>query len=235
VVSRGAPRSLSIFFPAYNDAPSIGRLVERADRAARRLADDYEIIVVDDGSSDDTQAVLEALAASLPRLRVIRHATNRGYGGALRSGFQAARHDAVFYTDGDGQYDPGELESLWQALGQGADFAQGFKRRRSDSLHRVAIGALYRSAVRVLFGLRVRDVDCDFRLIRREVLQRIALSARSGAICVELVRKAQDTGACFVEVPVHHYPRLHGRSHAFRPAQVAHMLRELWRLWRELT
>lgn len=229
-----SPRSLSIFFPAYNDARSIGPLVATADRTARELTDDYEIIVVDDGSSDDTPAVLRALCQEYPLLRVVTHSVNRGYGGALRSGFRAAMKDAIFYTDGDGQYDPGQLRELWSALQGGADVAQGYKVERQDPLRRVVIGEIYKAAVKRLFALRVRDVDCDFRLIRRDVFEKVELCADSGAICVELVKKTQDAGFSFVEVPVQHYPRQHGTSWAFRPAQILHMLRELAVLWRDL-
>jgi glycosyltransferase involved in cell wall biosynthesis len=227
-------RSLSIFFPAYNDASSIAALVQSADRAARRLTDDYEIIVIDDGSSDDTPGVLRQLTDEFPRLRVVTHAVNQGYGGALRSGFRAANRDVVFYTDGDGQYDPTELSELWRALSPDVDVAQGYKIARSDPVHRIVIGRLYARTVGFLFGLPIRDVDCDFRLIRREILAELDLKAHSGAICVELVSKAARAGGRFVEVPVHHYPRKHGRSFAFRPLPILVMLKELARLWREV-
>ncbi|MFO0566303.1 MAG: glycosyltransferase family 2 protein [Polyangiaceae bacterium] len=226
--------SLSVFFPAYNDRDSIGALVEAADRTARELTPDYEIIVVDDGSSDGTAQVLEELTRRYDRLRVLTHPQNRGYGGALRSGFGACQNELVFYTDGDGQYDPSELRRLWGALTEGVDVVQGYKARRSDPLSRVVTGALYEAVVRRVFRLVVRDVDCDFRLIRRSVLDRVGLASDSGAICVEFVRKAQDAGARFVEVPVRHYPRQHGRSQAFRPRQILHMLRDLAALRREL-
>jgi glycosyltransferase involved in cell wall biosynthesis len=229
-----APKSLSIFFPAYNDARSIAALVAQADRAARRLTEDYEIIVVNDGSSDDTAAVLEGLKTEFARLRVVDHAVNRGYGGALRSGFATATKEAIFYTDGDGQYDPAEMESLWQAVAGGADFAQGYKIARHDPSYRIVVGRLYRTTVRTLFKLRVRDVDCDFRLMRREVLDRIGLRTDSGAICVELVKRAQEAGFRFAELPVHHYPRQHGRSEFFRVRPIARLLIDLARLFREL-
>lgn len=227
-------RSLSIFFPAYNDAESIASLVQSADRTAHLLTDDYEIIVIDDGSSDDTPRVLRRLTEEFPRLRVVTHGANQGYGGALRSGFLAANRELVFYTDGDGQYDPGELTELWRALSPDVDVAQGYKIARSDPLHRVVIGRIYARTVGFLFRLPIRDVDCDFRLIRKEVLGKLVLSASSGAICVELVSKAARAGGRFVEVPVHHYPRRHGRSFAFRPRQIVAMLQELTRLWREV-
>jgi glycosyltransferase involved in cell wall biosynthesis len=224
--------SISAFFPAYNDAGSIGDLVRTVDVVLREVTDDYEIIVVNDGSRDATGEVLAGLQAEIPQLRVVTHEVNSGYGGALQSGFRAATKELVFYTDGDGQYDPTELAVLARALeSSGADVAQGYKMARRDPMHRVVIGRMYHRVVRAAFGLCVRDVDCDFRLIRRSALDGIELESKSGAICVELVRKVQDGGARFVEVPVHHYPRMHGQSAAFRPRQVAAMLRDLGRLW----
>lgn len=231
--TRGPQRlsSLSVFFPAYNDAATIAGLIDKADRAARQVSDDYEIIIVNDGSRDDTAAVLERLRETQPCLRVVTHQRNRGYGGALRSGFAAARHEWLFYTDGDGQYDPGELSRLVDSLAPGVDVVNGFKRRRGDSWVRIGLGAIYNTMVRALFGLRIRDVDCDFRLIRRQALDRLTLVSDSGAICVELVRKLQDLGARFAEAPVSHYHRRHGRSQFFTVPRVARTASQLVRLW----
>jgi glycosyltransferase involved in cell wall biosynthesis len=225
--------SLSVIFPAFNDAPTIAGLVEVADHTARGLTDDYEIIVVNDASSDATQEVLEDAVLRQPRLRIVQHFTNRGYGGAVRSGFAAATKDLVFYTDGDAQYDPRELELLWPRMHEETHLVQGYKLARHDPLHRIVIGRAYRRMVRIAFGLRVRDVDCDFRLIRRSLLQSLDLRRDSGAFCVELIRKAQDAGFQIVEVPVHHHPRLHGRSQFFRLPHITRTLVDLADLWRE--
>ncbi|HZU75860.1 MAG TPA: glycosyltransferase family 2 protein, partial [Dehalococcoidia bacterium] len=190
--------------------------------------------VVDDGSSDDSVAVLHAMAPRAPFLRIVRHPHNRGYGAALRSGFEAATRDFVFYTDGDGQYDPEELPVLVQAMRDGIGLVNGYKIRRSDPFHRVIIGRTYQFVARRLFGITLRDVDCDFRLIRSEMLRRIPLTFESGAIGVELVRRLQDAGCRMVEVPVHHYPRLHGRSEFFRVSHVLNLLTDLWHLWWQL-
>ncbi|HYM09111.1 MAG TPA: glycosyltransferase family 2 protein [Bryobacterales bacterium] len=220
--------SLSVFFPAYNDAPSLPGLVERAFAVAGRLAEDFEVIVVNDGSRDETDRVLAELAARFgPRLRVVRHAANLGYGAAVRSGFHAAAKNYVFYTDGDGQYDVGELPLLAEALGPGVGLVNGYKISRSDVFYRVLIGKAYLWTVRRLFHLAVRDVDCDFRLVKRSLLNAGALESTSGTICVELVRKLQDTGCGVVEVPVHHLPRLHGRSQFFRPLN---LIQSVWQL-----
>lgn len=225
--------SLSVFFPAYNDGGTIGSMVLSALTTLPLLTDDFEVIVVNDGSSDYTAAIVDELARQYPRVRVIHHAANKGYGGALRSGFAAATKEWVFYTDGDAQYDPRELLALAAARGPDTDVVNGYKIARRDPLHRVLIGAIFRRAARVLYGLRIRDVNCDFRLIRRSLVEQVALHADSGAICVEMVRKLQDAGAEFAEAPVHHYPRVYGRSQIFGLRRMMRILWELARLWRK--
>jgi glycosyltransferase involved in cell wall biosynthesis len=224
-------KSITGFFPAYNDAGSIRELVRSADAVLRELTDDYELLVVDDGSQDETAAILRALEVEVPRLRVISHPENRGYGGALRSGFSGATKELVFYTDGDGQYDPAELRQLFAALSDSVDVVQGFKRTRQDPLHRVIIGRVYRRLVKLAFGLGVRDVDCDFRLIRRRVFEQVRLEFDSGVICVELVKKIEQAGFTIAEVPVSHYPRQHGQSQFFRFDRIYQTGRDLLRLW----
>jgi glycosyltransferase involved in cell wall biosynthesis len=226
--------SVSAFFPCYNDAGSIVSMVEKAANALHGVTDAFEVIVVDDGSSDDSVAVLEAAGQRAPYLRIVRHKHNRGYGAALRSGFEAATREFVFYTDGDGQYDPEELPALVQAWHEGIGLVNGFKIRRADPFHRIVIGRTYQLIARTLFGIPLKDVDCDFRLIRTEDLHRIPLTFESGAIGVELVRRLKDAGCRMVEVPVHHYPRLHGRSEFFRMRNVVNLLSDLWRLWWQL-
>ncbi len=223
--------SLSVFFPAYNDAPSLPALIERTFAVLREHATDYEVIVVNDGSYDKTGAVLQRLAKQFaPHMRVITHAENRGYGGALRSGFAAATKELVFYTDGDGQYDVGELPKLLALMDAETGLVNGYKLERSDPWHRICIGNLYNAFARFIFGIQLRDIDCDFRLIRRSLLEEIHLTSTSGTICVELVRKLEL--ACkVVEIGVHHYPRLHGRSQFFRLRSLAVTLSQLIRLW----
>ncbi|HZU06957.1 MAG TPA: glycosyltransferase family 2 protein [Chloroflexota bacterium] len=226
--------SISAFFPAYNDAGTIASMVVMADRTLRQLTDDYEIIVVNDGSPDHTGEVLEELAARYPRLRVITHPRNRGYGGALRSGFAHATKELVFYTDGDAQYDPRELALLLPALTPDVDLVNGYKIQRHDPLHRIIIGRIYHHLVRVLFRLRLRDVDCDFRLMRRRIFEQIDLQEDSGVICVELMTKVQQAGFRIAEVPVHHYHRAYGKSQFFNFRRIARVGRDLVRLWWQL-
>ena len=228
------PASLSVFFPAFNDAQTIGALVSEALALLPTLVADYEIIVVNDGSSDETAALLDRLARTHERVRAVHHARNLGYGAALRSGFASARKELIFYTDGDGQYDVRELARLYPLLTVGVDVVNGFKIKRADSSRRKVIGGLYNRLARLLFRLPIRDVDCDFRLLRREALAAVTLTSSSGAICVELVRKLHVAGCRFVEVPVHHYPRAHGRSQFFTPRRVARTARDFCALWLRL-
>jgi glycosyltransferase involved in cell wall biosynthesis len=224
---------LSVMFPAYNDAETIGKLVDYSAELLPRVADDYQIVVVNDGSPDHTAQVLAERAARYPFLTVVNHLQNQGYGAALRSGFAAATKDLVFYTDGDGQYDPTEVVALLPHI-EGCGMVNGCKMKRGDNLTRVVVGRLYHWTSKILFGLVVRDVDCDFRLIRRDVLASLPLTSRAGSICVELVRRVQESGSVIHEVPVHHYERVSGRSQFFRFKRVLSSLIMLLRLWRQI-
>jgi glycosyltransferase involved in cell wall biosynthesis len=226
--------TISVFFPCYNDAQTIGALVEEADAVLRDLAADHEIIVVNDGSRDESANVLAELQARMDRLRVITHDVNRGYGGALRSGFAAATKELIFYTDGDGQYDVGELRILLMLLSDDVDFVNGMKMTRQDPAYRVFFGNLHKFVTRWMLWLPIIDVDCDYRLVRKSVIDRIVLTADSGSICAELVKKAERAGARFREVSVHHYPRRHGASQFFRVGRIAKTYSDLARLWLQL-
>ena len=207
--------SISIFFPAFNDEQTIGELVQNALAILPRFTDDYEVLVINDGSTDGTASLLDNLSKQDPHVRPVHHEANRGYGGALQSGFANATKEFVFYTDGDGQYDVRELELLLPLMKPGIDVVNGYKSKRADSLHRVIIGKIYNRTARLLFRLPIRDVDCDFRLIRREAIQHIGEISTSGAACLEMIRKLKANGAVFAEVEVNHYPRLYGHSEFF--------------------
>lgn len=226
--------SLSVFFPCYNDANTIGQLVLDADEVLRNLTDDYQILVVNDGSSDNSADVLRDIQGRIRQLEVVTHPRNRGYGGALRSGFGAATRDLVFYTDGDGQYDVKELPLLIMLMTDDVDFVNGIKMTRQDPAYRVFAGNLHKFVTRWAFWLPVIDVDCDFRLIRKRILDRVTLSSNSGSICPELVKKAERAGATFREVSVHHYARKSGGSEFFRPARILQTYFDLASLWIKL-
>jgi len=227
--------SLSVFFPAYNDAPSIAALVDKACEVLRARTADFEVIVVNDGSFDQTAQVLANLQQRHgSAFRVITHPENRGYGAALRSGFAAARKDFVFYTDGDGQYDVGELPKLLDRMAPDVGLVNGYKLERSDPWRRIVIGSIYNRFARLIFRIGLRDIDCDFRLIRRALLDDMRLTSTSGTICVELVRKLELSSYRVVEVGVHHYPRRHGSSQFFRFRSLMTTLYQLLELYLRL-
>jgi glycosyltransferase involved in cell wall biosynthesis len=225
---------LSIFFPAYNDAGTIASLVISARQTAQMLTSDFEIIVVNDGSADATPEIADELARTYPEVRVIHHPRNRGYGGALRSGFEAAQKELIFYTDGDAQYDPEELKALWPRMSDAVDLVNGYKISRSDPLHRIVIGRIYHHTVKLLFGLKVRDVDCDFRLLRKRIFTHVRLERNSGVICLELMKKITDAGFRIAEVPVHHYHRTYGRSQFFNFRRLFRTAIDVAQLWVQL-
>ena len=226
--------SLSIFFPCYNDAGTIPTMVIRATQTARQVTDDFEIIVLDDGSHDDSVQVLQEVQCAIPQLRVIEHDQPSGYGGNVRAGIAASTKEWVFYTDGDAQYDVRELGLLVEALQPGIDVVNGWKIKRKDPLHRIIIGLAYQYFVKLMFGLQIRDVDCDFRLMRRSIFDTVELESVTGTITFEMVKKIQDAGYQFAEVPVNHYYRQYGTSQFFNFARVARTLMALagwwWRL-----
>jgi glycosyltransferase involved in cell wall biosynthesis len=222
---------ISVFFPAYNDGGTIASMVLEALDTCARVTTDYEVIVIDDASTDYTPELLDSLAANYEHMRVIHHEKNRGYGGALQSGFAAATKELVFYTDGDAQYDPRELVVLLARMTPKVDIVQGYKIERHDPVFRIVIGKLYHWTVKGLFGLHVRDTDCDFRLIRKSALDRITLESTSGTICLELMKKLQNSGARFAQVPVHHYHRVYGRSQFFNFPRLWRTGTQLLQLW----
>ncbi len=231
---KGTRLSISVFFPAYNDAGTIASMVLAALHTCSTLTDDYEVIVINDGSTDYTGEVLADMASNYERVKVITHPKNRGYGGALKTGFKTASKELVFYTDGDAQYDAHELALLVAALRPEVDIVQGYKIARQDPIFRVIIGRTYHWIVRLAFGLHLRDTDCDFRLIRKSALNRFDLKSNTGTMPLELVKRLQESGAVFAEVPVHHYHRAYGRSQFFNFKRLWATGINLLKLWIEL-
>jgi glycosyltransferase involved in cell wall biosynthesis len=227
-------KSISAFYPAYNDGGTIASMVLSALLTLRELTDDYEVIVVNDGSSDYTPEILNELATVYDHVRIVHHEKNQGYGGALRSGFANATKELIFYTDGDAQYDARELKLLYSALVEGVDMVNGYKISRSDPWYRAVIGRTYHWIAKLAFGLKLRDVDCDFRLMRREIFDKVHLESNSGVICVEMMKKIQDAGFVIAEVPVHHYHRVYGRSQFFNFSRTFRVGLDLMRLWVKL-
>ena len=227
----GSRNGISAFFPAYNDGGTIASMVLSAILVLEKLTDDYEVIVVNDGSHDYTGEILDELERRYDRVRIVHHEKNKGYGGALRTGFSEASKEFVFYTDGDAQYDVRDLPALWEQMSDSVDMVQGYKIGRSDPLHRVIIGRIYHGMTNLAFGIHLKDVDCDFRLIRRSIFDKVHLESDSGVICVEMMTKIRHAGFRITEVPVHHYHRAYGQSQFFNFRRIFRVGRDLLKLW----
>ncbi len=224
---------LSIVLPAYNEEPNVAAVVQQALDCLPRLADEYEVIVVDDGSSDGTSKAVEPLLAEHhPRVRVLRHERNQGYGAALRTGFSRASHDYVFYTDADRQFDIAELEYLLPLLRE-YDAVVGFRVYRYDSPTRLVASTVYNWIVRILFRVRVRDVDCSFKLFRREVIDKITIECNDFFVDTELVAKARKWNFRIVEKGVRHYARVAGET-SVRASDVPRTLRTIMLMWQRI-
>jgi glycosyltransferase involved in cell wall biosynthesis len=224
--------SLTIFYPCYNDGGTIATMIIRGMQAAAALTDDFEILVINDGSEDDSAQILDEMVRLYPgRVRVSHQERPSGYGGVLRKGFASAGKDWIFYTDGDAQYDPRELTLLADQLQADTDMVNGYKIKRRDPLIRVWIGLAYQYFVKLAFGLVIRDVDCDFRLLKRSIFDRVKLLSKSGTITFEMVKKIQDAGFKIREAPVHHYYRQYGVSQFFNIPRVVRTLVDLIRWW----
>lgn len=221
-----AVRSLSIVLPCFNEAENVAGAVAAAVAAGARCAAEYEVIVVDDGSSDETTSIVAGLIALNRRVRLLVHISNNGYGDAVRSGITAASMDWVFLTDGDLQFDLRELEDFVARAGR-ADIVVGWRRQRQDPRHRRINAAAWNWLIRRMFALRVHDVDCAFKLMRRELVQGFGLTSSGAMISTELLVKARACGARLEEIGVRHLPRVAGRSSGARARVVLKAFREL--------
>jgi glycosyltransferase involved in cell wall biosynthesis len=229
-------RALSYFFPAHNEEANLRGLVEEALATLPALADEFEIIIVDDGSKDATPALADELAAAHPQVRAVHHPTNLGYGAALRSGFAAARFDHLAFTDGDRQFKVADLGRLIDRLAAGrADAVVGFRIQRADPLVRTVYARLYRLANRIFFGLKVRDVDCACKLFTRASLEGVSVESGGAFFSAELLIKLGARGRQLDEVGVPHYPRTAGSPTGAKPQVVFRAVRDFWalrfRLW----
>ncbi len=221
--------SISVFFPCYNEQDNVRRVAEQAIRVLEGLGADYEVIIVDDGSVDATGRIADEIAAGNDRVRVIRHERNRGYGAALQSGFRAARKELVFYTDGDGQFDIGEMPALLPLMAD-YDIVSCYRIDRRDNLVRKINGWLWTKVTGLVFSMKVRDVDCAFKLYRRSLFDRITMESTGALIDTEILARAVRKGYTITQKGVHHYPRTAGRQTGASLRVVLRAFRELWRL-----
>jgi len=226
-------KNLSIFFPAYNEEDNITRTVENALSEVPLFAENFEIIIINDGSSDRTAEVAEKLSEKYENVRTVTHEENRGYGGALKTGLKEAQYEYIFFTDGDGQFNITEIEKLLP-LAQKCDIAAGYRIKRNDPFYRIINAKAYNLLVRILFGLKMRDIDCAFKIIRKEVIDSIPLKSESQFISAELLIKAKKKGFTIKQIGVNHFPRKHGSPTGNKPIVVIKSFGELFKLWNEL-
>jgi glycosyltransferase involved in cell wall biosynthesis len=225
---------LSVFIPAYNEEANVRSTAEGILRVLPNVAARYELLIVDDGSLDATGAIADEMADANPAVRVIHHPTNRGYGGALRTGFYNCRYELVAFVDGDGQFDFGEVPEFLTASAA-ADLVIGYRVNRRDSLVRTINARAWGMLIRAVFGLRVRDIDCAFKLIHRRVLRAMPRLRSDGAmISAELLIRSRNAGLKIDEVPVHHYPRRAGAQTGANLRVIVKAFWDLFSLWRAL-
>ena len=224
---------LSFFFPAYNEAENVEQAVERALAEVAPLVPSFEVVIVDDGSTDATPEIADRLAAADPRVRVI-HQPNRGYGGALKRGFRESRGELIGFSDSDLQFDLSEMRRLLERIESDrpspVDGVIGYRIKRRDPLHRRFIGRTYNTVVTAMFGLRARDIDCAMKLFRREALDGLILESDGPFLSAELLIKLKATGVPMAQLGVNHYPRAAGTNTGASFEKILRTLRDLWRL-----
>lgn len=230
---RDKPVSLSVFFPCYNEEENIVRTTESAVQACRRITDDFEVIIVNDGSKDRTGELAEQLAARIPEVRAAHNNPNLGYGGALQRGFREATKEWVFYTDGDGQFDFDEIPKLFPLL-DSHDIGSAYRIGRQDSLVRKLNAFCWGVLVRALLRFHVKDVDCAFKIYPRRLFDEIEMTCMGAMIDTEILVKAARLGYRIGQVGVHHYPRTAGEQTGANLKVITKAFRELFSLYRRL-
>ena len=225
--------SISVFFPCYNEQENVGRTVEKALEVMQKLNADFEVIIVDDGSSDGTGQIADEIAGRDGRVKVVHHEVNLGYGAALQSGFKAATKELVFYTDGDGQFDMNEMPPLL-ALMEQYDIVSCYRLNRQDSIIRKINGWCWTRLVCLMFGLKIRDIDCAFKLYKRQIFDKIELSSTGALIDTEILARAARMGYRITQKGVHHYPRTSGEQSGANIRVVLRAFKELFKLQRRI-
>jgi glycosyltransferase involved in cell wall biosynthesis len=222
--------SISIFFPAYNEEKNISTSIEKALNTVQQITDTYEVIVVDDGSKDKTSEIVQRYAKNNPHVRLIQHSKNKGYGDALKSGIGGARYDYIFFTDSDLQFDLDELKIFATYIPQ-YDTVIGYRKNRNDPFIRIVNAKLWNIANRILFGLKVKDIDCAFKLLRRDMVQKISILSGGAMISAEMLIKLDDLGITIKELPVTHFPRTMGSQTGANIHVIIRAFKEMWKLF----
>lgn len=225
--------SLSVFFPLYNEEDNIAKLAQKAFEVIPPLADKFEIIFINDGSRDRTAERLLEISLKFNNIKIVNHGKNRGYGAALKSGFLNAQYEYVFFTDGDCQFDLSQIDRLIALIGF-CDGAMGFRQNRSDPFYRILNAKVYNLLVRILFGLKVKDIDCAFKLIKKKALDSVKLKSESQFISAELLIKVKKNGFILKECGVDHFSRKSGSATGNSPKAIISSFKELFKLWKEL-
>jgi glycosyltransferase involved in cell wall biosynthesis len=225
--------SITVFFPCFNEAGTIERVARQAIAYLQGRFTDFQVIIINDGSTDATGTIADTLAAADPRVQVVHHPLNRGYGAALKSGFAAATKDLIFYTDGDGQFDLHELDHLLPLIKTYA-LVTGYRLERRDPLFRRINAFCWNTLVNLLFNLDVRDVNCAFKLYQRQIFDAIQLHSDGALINTEIFAAARKQGFSIAEVGVTHLPRMTGTQTGAKPAVILKAFRELFALRKKL-
>jgi glycosyltransferase involved in cell wall biosynthesis len=225
--------SLTVFFPCYNEEGNVERVAKRAAEVLRGLVSDWEVILVNDGSHDSTGQIADRLVGEAPGVRAVHHQKNSGYGAALRTGFKSATKEYVFFSDGDGQFDIAEIEKLLELRGQ-ADIICGYRANRRDNFLRRLNAACWGALVRRMLSFRCRDVDCAFKLFRREIIDRMELKSTGALINAEILGRAARMGYTIMSVPVTHLPRVAGRQTGAKLSVIFRAFRELRKLRKDI-
>lgn len=226
-------KSLSVFFPCYNEQDNIERVVKAAVDVLTTLKTDYEIIIVDDGSKDRTGQIADKLASENKNVKVVHHRPNLGYGAALQSGFKAATKEYVFYTDGDGQFDIKELPMLFKYMAD-YDIVSCFRIKRQDNLIRKINALCWTTLVNLLFGMRIKDMDCAFKLYKRRIFDDIKMKSGGALINTEILARAKRKGYKIFQVGVHHYPRTAGKQTGANLKVILRAFEELFALYKQI-
>jgi glycosyltransferase involved in cell wall biosynthesis len=221
--------SISVFFPCYNEQDNVARTVEQTLVVLEKLNADFEVIIVDDGSTDATAQIADEISGRNSRVKVVHHPTNLGYGAALQSGFRAATKELVFYTDGDGQFDINEMPPLLPLIKK-YDIISCYRLNRQDSFIRKINGWCWTKLVCLLFGMKIRDIDCAFKLYKREIFDNIELSSTGALIDAEILARAIRAGYTITQTGVHHYPRKAGRQTGANLRVILRAFKELLKL-----
>jgi glycosyltransferase involved in cell wall biosynthesis len=232
-MSKGKPASVSVFFPCYNEQDNIRRVVTRTIEVLGPTGVDLEVIIVNDGSADKTGEVADTIAKTDKRIKAVHHIKNQGYGAALQTGFKSATKEYVFFRDGDGQFDIGEMPALLPLM-ERYDIVCGYRLNRQDPFMRKMNGRMWTKLVCILFGMKIRDIDCAFKLFKKDIFDHIKMSSGGALISAEILARATRAGYKITEVGVHHYPRTAGKQTGAKMSVILRAFKELFALYNRI-